>query len=199
MSDVTAKRELPYREGTDLANTIDTGFQDLAETLDTKLSGLYGIGAIGEGVENIASLRVTERGAGANMSVDVAAGKAWVRGDTGDYLDELYDYTLAATDNTVITTADATNARIDMIILQMTTPDSFSVDVLAGTPTAGADLDDRLGADTLPDNAILLADVLVGAGVTSITDSVIRDRRRVVRDLSALPPSPAFGSLTMLH
>ena len=194
MSDVTAKRELPYREGTDLANTIDTGFQDLAETLDTKLSGLYGIGAIGEGVENIASLRVTERGAGANMSVDVAAGKAWVRGDTGDYLDELYDYTLAATDNTVITTADATNARIDMIILQMTTPDSFSVDVLAGTPTAGADLDDRLGADTLPDNAILLADVLVGAGVTSITDSVIRDRRRVVRDLSALPPSPAFGS-----
>lgn len=194
MSDVTAKREIPYLEGTDLANDIDQGFQDLAETVDQRLSSLYGSEIVGEGTENIASLRVTERGTGANMSVDVAVGKAWVRGDAGDYLDELYDYELTATDNVVITTADATHPRIDMVVLQMTTPDSFSIDVLAGTPTAGADLDDRLGADALPDSAILLADVLVGAGVTSITDSVIRDRRRVVRDLSALPPSPAFGS-----
>lgn len=164
-------------EGTDLANEIDTGFEDLATSVDSRLSTLYGTEAAGEGTDNIASLRVTERAAGTNMSVDVAAGKAWVRGDTGDFLDELYDYELTAIDNVTISTAHATLPRIDMIVLQMTDPDTFSVDVVAGTATVGATLANRTGAAALPDDALLLADVLVAAAGTAIADSAIRDRR----------------------
>jgi hypothetical protein len=49
--------------------------------------------------------------------------------------------------------------------------------VVAGTPTAGATLDNRNGAATLPNNSVLLADVLVAAANSSITDAEIRDRR----------------------
>lgn len=37
MSLNTSRRNLPYMEGTDLANEIDTGFEDLATALDTQL------------------------------------------------------------------------------------------------------------------------------------------------------------------
>jgi hypothetical protein len=55
------------------------------------------------------------------------------------------------------------------------------VRVLSGTATSGATLANRTGAASLPDSCLLLADVLVGAGVTSITNSVIRDRRKWAR------------------
>ena len=167
--------------------------EDFRYNLETSCS-------LGEGVSGLPDYRVTQKASGANMSVDVAAGVGWVRGDTATR-QGLYHVVNDATVNVVVTTADATDPRIDQVVLRIY-DDSYdgsgsftaALEVLAGTPTASADLDNRSGVATLPDSAMLLADVLVGAGVTSITDSVIRDHRRVVRDLSALPPSPAFGS-----
>jgi hypothetical protein len=67
------------------------------------------------------------------------------------------------------------------------------VRVLAGTATGGATLDNRTGAAALPSSAIRLADVLVAATDTAITNSEIRDRRpwarganfRIVRNQNA--------------
>jgi hypothetical protein len=49
--------------------------------------------------------------------------------------------------------------------------------VVTGTATGGATLDNRTGAAALPASALLLADVLVAATDTAISNSEIRDRR----------------------
>jgi hypothetical protein len=55
--------------------------------------------------------------------------------------------------------------------------------VVGGTATTGADLDNLDGAAAVPDNAVLLANVLVGAAATTITDAEIdtlaRPRARI--------------------
>lgn len=144
-----------------------------------------------EGVYNASDFMVVQRGAGANMSVDIgmpAGGFACVQGDTisGQGL-----YTIpvhSATINESIAAADATNPRVDQIILEVLDSvhdgsggNRAQTRVLTGTATAGATLNNRTGAVALPGNALLLADVLVGATATSITNTVIRDRRKWAR------------------
>lgn len=86
---------------------------------------------LGSGVLATASVggfAVTERAAGANMSVDVASGDAFVR---GHYL------TSAATVNLAVTTADATHPRIDRVVLRLDwTNNAGYLDVVAGTAAA---------------------------------------------------------------
>ena len=168
---------------------------------------------LGEGTQGLPDYRVTQKAAGANMSVDVAAGIGCVRGDTSTR-QGLYHVVNDATVNVVVTTADPTDPRIDQVVLRIY-DDSYdgsgsftaALEVLAGTPTASADLDNRSGVATLPDSAMLLADVLVAASVTSITDSDIRDRRSVqdssvllvdVGDTPSLPLGDAYDSATAL-
>jgi hypothetical protein len=55
------------------------------------------------------------------------------------------------------------------------------VRVVSGTATSGATLDNRTGAAALPSSAMLLADVLVPATDTTISNSQIRDRRKWAR------------------
>lgn len=159
--------------------------EDFRYNLETSCS-------LGEGVSGLPDYRVTQKASGANMSVDVAAGIGWVRGDTSTR-QGLYHVVNDATVNVAITTADSTDPRIDQVILRIY-DDSYdgsgnfeaTLEVLAGTPTTGADLDNRDGAASLPDSAMMLADVLVPASATSITDSDINSRRRFVHDKSAL-------------
>jgi hypothetical protein len=134
---------------------------------------------------------VQQRIAGANMQVEItmpAGGLAAVQGDsiTGQ---GLYDIPVHSTNVLeTIGTADPTNPRIDQIILEVkdnvldaSGGNLAQTRVLAGTPTSGANLTNRTNAAALPGSALLLADVLVGAGVGTITNAVIRDRRKWAR------------------
>lgn len=149
----------------------------------------WGIG-LQEGAVGSGDFMVTERGAGANMTVDVACntGHVVVQGDTvtnqGLYV--VRPHTAVA--NLDIATAHATLPRVDSVVVQVDDDEHDNggntrarVMVLTGTATSGATLDNRTGAASLPASAMLLADVLVPATDTSISNSQIRDRRKWAR------------------
>lgn len=129
-----------------------------------------------EGVLSVADFKVTQRGAGANMSVDIAAGQAYIDGD--DETDQgTYLCRSTAVENVAVTNNVSGSARIDRVVVQVNDPtaggaagDDFTVEVLAGTPGAGA-------PPALPDSAISLATISVANGATSIVDANITDTR----------------------
>lgn len=143
-------------------------------------------GQIQAGVWDANDFKVVQRAAGANMQVDIGAGFALVPandpGNQGLYHVENDAAVLGAV---TFSAAHATLPRIDQVYVQVDdTTSGGDVDdipqfgIATGTPTSGATLDNRTGAvSTLPTGALRLADVLVGAGVTSITNANIRDRR----------------------
>lgn len=153
-------------------------------------------GALQPGVMGGTDLMVVQRAAGTNMSVDVGAGAGWIKGSS-TARQGLYDIYNDAAVNVGITTANGTNPRIDQIVARIydttdggSAQDIATVEVVTGTATAGATLNNRTGVGALPAHTLLLADVLVGAGVTSITNANIRDRRPFARgyyDRIALP------------
>jgi hypothetical protein len=122
-----------------------------------------------------AALRVTQTGAGA-MSVDVASGIAHVPGDESAAQGTYVCINDAAVTLT-IATADGADDRIDAVVA--TVRDSFYsggdddwlLQVITGTAEAVPSL------PTLPNNSLLLAEVLVQASVTTILDADITDRR----------------------
>ena len=136
-----------------------------------------------EGVYGSADLKVVQRGAGANMSVDVGAGAAWVQVDTGTRNGLAHCYSDAVA-NVSVGAAHATNPRIDQIVLRFndtTVPTGSgnvpTLECLAGTATGGATLDNRTGAAALPNDCLRLADVLVPGASSSVVTANIRDRR----------------------
>lgn len=140
-------------------------------------------GRIQAGVWDPTDLKVSQRAAGATMTVDVGAGFALVPANSGSN-DGLYHVQNDAVVNVPITAAHATLPRIDQLVL--TVNDSVhggaSSDVpllttVDGVATSGATIDNRTGAAALPSNTLRLADIFVGAAVTSITTTNIRDRR----------------------
>ena len=112
----------------------------------------------GNGV--IAGLAVSQRGAGANLSVDVAAGQARVGG---------YFPFVAAT-NVAITTANGSNPRLDLVTVDY----NGTLTVTAGTPAA------EPVPPAIPANSVVLALVDVPTSDTIITDNQIVDKRLVV-------------------
>jgi hypothetical protein len=150
---------------------------------------------LGEGVTTYGSFRVSQRAAGANLSVDINMDDfAYVRGDAVTHQALYKAPPHASTINETITTADATNPRIDRVILELkdTTHDAsgsnlFQTRVVTGTPTGGATLDNLTGAGAVPSSALLLADVLVAATDTAISNAEIRDRRAVIAP-GTVPP-----------
>ena len=113
------------------------------------------LAAAGDGV--VSGLDVSERAAGVNMSVDVAAGSCKVAGTT---------YTEAGVVNVAITAADVTHARKDLIIYDTATSNPI---VVTGTPAATPQPPDITAGD------ILLAIVDVAANETEITNAEITD------------------------
>lgn len=117
------------------------------------------------------SLLVSERGAGANMSVDVAAGVVAIPGTSPATFDVTVAEFLSVT-NLTISAADPTNARDDFIAVKAHTDGTDpELVVIAGTPAAGD--------PTLPDNHFILARVNVAALASSIVDANIDDLRTV--------------------
>lgn len=113
---------------------------------------------------------ISQRGAGANMSVDVGAFKFVLAGAFGEKL---------TTTNVVIGAADATKPRIDIIYLNS----SGTIAVLAGTaravkPTAETTwqkYEEPYPADFSSTSGIVLAEILVPAGATTIVNAYIRN------------------------
>lgn len=151
-------------------------------------------GALQEGVVGAGDLMVTQRGAGANMTVDVAAGGGWVQIDTGTR-NGMAHVVNDAVANATITAAHATLPRVDQIVLQYNDSaipagvggDIPTLRVIAGVATTGATLDNRTGAGALPADALRLADVLVAAAATSVLNTSIRDRRPWARGAMNFP------------
>ena len=133
------------------------------------------------GVLGLASLVPTERAAGANMSVELSAGKAICDGANRD-VDGAYLFSSTATETVPITAAPGTDQRIDIIVVQMN-------DTVAGvgTPTDTATLISIPGvvsstpsAPPVPPGAELIAEIgPITPATSSITTALITDRRRV--------------------
>jgi len=122
--------------------------------------------ALNDGCKNwgvISGLAVSEKAAGANMSVDVALGVCFVDGT---------EYTESSVTNVVITAADGTNPRKDLIIYDTS---GGTPAVVTGTPAATAIPPDITAGD------ILLAVVDVPANDTTITNDQIHDGRVFVQ------------------
>ncbi len=142
-----------------------------------------------EGVTTSGDMAVSQRGAGANYSVDIAAGSALVKGDTvagqGYYL----AYNDATFNLTGFTAANATNPRIDRVVVRVR--DAFhgdaandvSFQILTGTPTGGATLANLSGAPAVGNSQLLLANILIPANATTITTTNI-DSSSGVRTLT---------------
>jgi hypothetical protein len=140
-------------------------------------------GPLQEGVVGASDVMVVQRGAGANQSVDVGTGFAWVQLDTGTR-NGLPHVTNDAVANVTVTAANGTNPRIDQIILRWNdtsiptgSGNVPTLEVLTGTATSGATLANRTGAAALPNDCLRLADLLIPALSTTISNTQIRDRR----------------------
>lgn len=130
-----------------------------------------------------------QRGAGANMSIDVAGGRAVVQGDDQSSPPQgIYITNNTGTDNVAIGAAPGSNSRIDVVYLRINDPNATgpagqnaAYGVVAGTAAASP------VAPSVPTSAIPIAQVLVAAGTAAITTAMITDRRRMAR-LKGRPP-----------
>ena len=144
-----------------------------------------------EGVLTDADLKITPRSTPA-LAVLAATGRGYVTFGTPDggvrqiINDAEEDSGTPGSPNTTggwistFTVADGTDPRIDRVVVTIRDGNvdggaNFDAvfQVIAGTPTAGATLVNLLGAAAVPSNSILLANVLIGAGATTITASEI--------------------------
>lgn len=145
------------------------------------------------GVQRGADLAVTQNGT-PNMSVNVAAGGAFIRG-TQNANQGAYHVWNDGTVNLSISAADATNGRRDLVIAQVRdsyysgATDDARITVVTGTPAA-VPADPSLAS--FP-NALVLARITVAAGDTAINTADITDLRTMANILNAIP---MFGSTT---
>lgn len=112
--------------------------------------------------------------AGTGMQIIVATGEAMVRGSW---------YKNDSNNTVAVTAADPTNGRIDRAVLRRTaSTNSLSVAMLDGTP-AGSPVAPAL-TQTAATWEISLAQIVVGAGVSSIVAGNITDERNFAFDYS---------------
>ena len=158
----------------------------------------------------IEGLAVSQRGAGANMSVDVAIGDAFVRRSDGSYAHPVFN---DAVYNQVIAAADGSNPRRDLIVLYVdygqapstavsnNTNGVVKIKVVNGSP-AGSPVDPNAAAIQASVGAgnpyTILGRVRVPAGQTSITNTLIDDLRVLIYAKANSVPTSALqdGSVT---
>lgn len=131
----------------------------------------------------VQDFKVSQRGAGANMSVDVSSGTAYVQNSswTEDNTSNTKYWRVVndATINAVIGANASGNPRIDIVCILVntaTTPDAnatnvASIVVTAGTPSATP------AVPATPANSLKLAEVAVANGAVSIVTANITDRQ----------------------
>lgn len=123
---------------------------------------------INEGIKqgNGGELEVTAAGTG--MTVDVAAGQMLIRG---------HYYSSTASESLAITAADATNPRIDSVVVELDpTANTVLLKVLAGTP-AGSPVAPTLTQTDAGIYQIRLANIQVDAATLAIESGDVTDLR----------------------
>lgn len=163
-----------------------------------------------EGVIGAGDFKVTVAAAGGNR-VDVAAGWATVKGDTGvPALGLTQGLYLQGNDATIASAltfdpGDPSNPRLDQVVLYVADSSDLgsagsapSLGIVKGNPVAGTTLDTGYtngSAAALPPNALRLADRLVPAGANTIAATDLRDRRKFARGARGIY-SRSAGNLT---
>lgn len=153
-------------------------------------------------------LNLSQRAAGANMSVDIAAGDAFVRRSDGSYAHPVFN---DAVYNLVISAADGANPRRDIVVIYVdyaVTPSTavsnntngvVKIKVVNGTP-AGSPVDPSsatIQASVGAGNPYsILARVRVPAGQTSISNSLIDDLRTMITSNATVALSKIKGGST---
>lgn len=161
------------------------------EGLHKYLTRLFGPGVAT--AFNANGWKVTQRGAGANMSVDVAVGDGLLARPSGDY--GFWGWT-TATENVAVTAANPTNPRIDTVVAWVDTsvtttgsansPNALKFQIMAGTPAGSpVAMPDVTIQSTLGVAAawIKLATINVAAGSTSVVNANISDVRTGIAGL----------------
>jgi len=144
------------------------------------------IGTFRSGVLGLAELAVTQRAAGANFSVDVAAGRAVVPVTDAPNLGSALCTSTAVNNLTVAGAPGAGLSRIDLVIARVYDAsliggsiNGWQLEVITGTPAASP------AAPALPPSSLELARVAVAAGQASVTSGNITDRRILAASLGA--------------
>lgn len=138
---------------------VGSGVDPNQSELDARDFEIIAAGFLRTGV--ISGCAVSQRAAGANLSVDVSAGRISL--PTGEVA-------IAGT-NVAITAPDATNPRFDLVVASS----AGVVSVVAGTPAAGGGVPGPV-FPAIPASSVVLAAVWVPAGDTDITNAQIKDR-----------------------
>jgi len=150
---------------------IDVSFRDGYSTSAQDLSRFNKNFLINEGVAND-GLKVSQSTVPA-MSVQVSVGTAYFYG-TGTTADTMFEFYSDSTETVTIPTASA-QARIDIVCCKVDASTGVaSLVVVSGTPSGSP------AVPATPASHYKLANVAVGAGVTTITDANITDTRRSV-------------------
>lgn len=118
---------------------------------------------------------VTQNGS-PNMSVNVGSGHALVPGSLSD-VQGVYSCQNTATVNKTIAASDPSLPRIDIVVLKVEdsvysgAANTWSIAVVTGTAASSP------AVPTTPANSLVLAQIAVGAGVTTIVNANITDVR----------------------
>lgn len=136
-------------------------------------------------------LKVTQRAAGANMSVDVAAGRCIIEGDA---VADQGKYFCWSTDvvNVAVPDPPASGDRIHWVVARLY--DDLHDSSGEYKWTIELIEDDGSGAE-VPDSAVPLAQVAVSSGQSSVTNSDISDQRINAPLVGSMPPQVASDSV----
>lgn len=157
-----------------IPNTADAFSANQAQP-DSVDFAILSQGDQGQGV--LYGLAVAQRGAGANMSVDVAGGVMVWNG--------LAVVVATTTTNKAVTAAHATNPRYDLVSAK----NDGTLAVTAGTPSTNPVF------PAVPVGSVALAAVYVPAAETTIVTSRITDKRTLIPSASSiLSPGPAAAN-----
>lgn len=144
---------------------------------------------------NGGDLKVTQRGAGANMSVDVAAGACVVDGTNTAGQGRFFCSSDAVVNVTGFTAPGAGTSRIDRIVARVIDADfvgsgtsSWVIERVAGTAAASPSV------PALPASSIPLGRVTLVSSTTSITNAIITEDRAQAGFLARGVVAAEFGT-----
>lgn len=142
------------------------------------------------GVIGLADYKVAQTGT-ASMNLTVTSGAAWVDGSQSATEGVYAVYNDDNSQTVTISTANGSNPRIDLVVLQVRNSvysgahDDAILTVIKGTAAASP------SPPALPADALLLAQILVGTSVTSITTANITDKRSFFAPLNLQRGTPS--------
>jgi hypothetical protein len=169
--------------------------QELRQMTRALLTNATGVGGQ-QGVLTASNFTVTQRAAGANLSVDVASGLAFVVGD--DVTSQgTYQVWNDATINVVTPNPPGSGTQVHRLILQV--QDKLSYGVWTGYQAALTILADTgSGTPAEPNSAITLAFISISSVQTSVQNAQITDYRQRVGPIGAEKTSDTSNATTTL-